>query len=167
MKHFVRFCCTLEVLHFPLLAWSASIAYQSFHPLLSPLGFFTGFLAYYFLEVSFHKGMHLHPYSPFYAPHQYHHTHPFPETGVPRWWTFGMYILITLLIAFAFRPFLASTWLGILIMLTVYEWIHFLCHCNYRPRTKWGWKVRINHLQHHNLNPFSRYELLFLKDEKK
>ena len=166
MKHFFRFCCTLEVLHFPLLLWTSYVAYQTYHPLLSISGFFLGFLAYYLLEVSFHRGMHENPYSPFYGPHQYHHTHPSPETGVPRWWTFGTYGIITLMIAFAFRPLIASTWLAILIMLTTYEWIHFLCHCNYRPRTKWGWRVRINHLQHHNLNSLSRYELLFLKDNR-
>ena len=167
MKHFYRFCCTLDVLHFPLILAAAYAAYQSYNPILSPLGLLAGFLAYYFLEVSFHRGMHLNRYSPFYTPHQYHHTHPSPETGVPRWWTFGMYGIITFLIHLTSRPFVASTWLGILIMLTTYEWIHFLCHCNYRPKTKWGWRVRINHLQHHNLDQLSRYELLFLKDEKK
>ena len=166
MKHFIRFCGTLNVLHFPLLGWTAYIAYHAYNPILSIGGFIVGIIAYSILEVPIHKGMHLSPYSPFYYPHKFHHTHPSPETGVPRWWTFQGYFLITFLLSLDNFPFLSSLWLGILIMLTAYEWIHFLCHCNYRPKSKWGWRVRINHLQHHNLNSLSRYELLFLKDNR-
>ncbi len=39
--------------------------------------------------------------------------------------------------------------------------VHFSCHCNYRPMTSWGWAVRTNHLKHHNLTTPDSYSMLF------
>jgi hypothetical protein len=49
----------------------------------------------------------------------------------------------------------------VLVMLSVYEFIHFSCHCNYTPKTWWGWSVRTNHLQHHKLQSADRYAMSF------
>lgn len=166
MKHFVRFCTTLEVLHFPLLGFALLNVLWTFHWFGTWLGVNLGIVLYAMVEAYVHRGMHKNRFSPFYYPHRNHHVNPTPETGVPRWWTFAGYALISYLVFWRQGAYLSGLWFGILIMLTVYEWVHFLCHCNYRPKTKWGWRVRVNHLQHHNFDQNSRYELLFLSEQE-
>lgn len=37
----------------------------------------------------------------------------------------------------------------------IYEWTHFLVHTGYRPRTRYGRRVRLRHRLHHGLDPKS------------
>jgi sterol desaturase/sphingolipid hydroxylase (fatty acid hydroxylase superfamily) len=161
LKHFLRFCSTLEVLHFPLIIWAFYVSKINYLPGYSEVGTLLGFFIYTILEVPTHRGMHENKWSPFYKPHHQHHNTPSPETGVPKWWMFVFYTVLTGTIQYFALPVISAIWISILLMVTFYEWIHFLCHCRYRPKTKWGWKVRINHLKHHKVDPYKYYEMLF------
>ncbi len=167
IKHIIRFLSTLEILHIPLILWAGHNVSRSYDSLLTPIGGIIGVIMYIFLEAKTHRGMHVNPYSPFYKSHHEHHDDPTPETGVPKWWTFAFYFAFTYFLTYFQLPLIRGAWFSILIMLTTYEFIHFLCHCNYRPKTKLGWRIRINHLQHHNFDPMSRFEMLFPKKETK
>lgn len=149
----------------PLLIAAILIALQ--HPayLVVP-GFVIGTVFYRMSERYFHVQMHVNPRSPFYMLHTLHHQRPSPETSPPEYWTFAFYFAITISIALAGRPVISGIWLGVFNMLFWYEWIHFLCHCNYRPMTQYGWEIRINHLLHHNHDWDSHYEMLFPVEKK-
>lgn len=160
MKHFIRFCKTKNVLMIPHLIAAYAIAAQ--HPYhLAVIGVVLGTIAYRCLERYFHEQMHVNPRSPFYTLHRLHHEDPTPETSVPEYWTFAFYFVTTIAVALAGRPIIAGIWCGVFNMIFWYEWIHFLCHCNYKPKTRYGWEIRINHLLHHNYDWDSHYEMLF------
>lgn len=161
LPHVLRFLGTLNGFLVPIGVACLYFLVTTFpnYPERCIAGLLIGTIGYRCFEWFFHYQMHNDKWSPFYHSHHHHHLHPSPETGVPRWWVFVLYSAITLVVC-RFPLFLAI-WTGVFYMLCAYEWIHFLCHCNYKPKTKWGWRVRINHLTHHNLDENSRYEMLF------
>lgn len=163
LPHITRFLLTLNGFLVPIAGLSIYFLVRTFpeYPERCVPGLLIGLIGYRCLEWFFHYQMHVDKWSPFYESHHHHHNFPTPETGVPRWWVFVLYTTITL--AVCRFPLFLAIWTGVLLMLCAYEWIHFLCHCNYKPKTKWGWKVRVNHLTHHNLDETTRYELLFPK----
>jgi len=114
------------------------------------------------LEWFFHRFL-LHEWTilPFHFTHHRHHERPTPETGLPDAWIIAFYFAEPFLLwAFKF-PLILSFSVSVLTMLAVYEFVHFSCHSNYKPRTKWGWAVRVNHLQHHRFDESKFYALLF------
>lgn len=159
---FYRFCRTKNVLMIPLVVCSYLIALQHSFP-LSLIGTLLGLSAYIALERYFHAQMHENEKSPFYTLHRIHHRAPSPENGCPEYWTFAFYFFVTLSIYLLHRPIIAGGWFGITYMLFWYEWIHFLCHCNYKPKTKYGWRIRRNHLRHHYVDSNTDHEMLVLK----
>jgi len=107
--------------------------------------------------------MHINKLSPFYKTHKDHHNNPTPESGVPYTWIFLLYFSITSFLILLKLDYTINFWYGIFISLCAYEWIHFLCHCNYKPKTALGWIIRINHLKHHNFDSTKFYELMYVK----
>jgi hypothetical protein len=111
------------------------------------------------LEYSAHRWfLHEWTWTPFRKSHDRHHEHPSTDTGLPEPWVIAVYFLNSVIFAFTL-PGLYTAHCSVLAMLSIYEFIHFSCHCNYTPKTWWGWSVRINHLTHHNLDRPSRYAM--------
>jgi len=111
------------------------------------------------LEYIFHRWVfHEWTWTPFRHTHDRHHDEPTTETGLPDLWVIVMYFASSLLFSFA-TPGIYTAHATVLVMLSVYEFIHFSCHCNYTPKTWWGWSVRTNHLQHHKLKHGDRYAM--------
>ena len=126
------------------------------------IGLVVGTLLYLILEAYTHRQMHVNPHSPFHHTHAAHHADPTPETGVPELWVFVVYVALLLLAAYLQRPFFSGVYLSALTWLMGYEWVHYLCHCPYTPKTKVGWRIRINHNKHHKLDDARFYELLWV-----
>lgn len=154
---FIRSRNVLMLLLFVRAACNITLAWQY------ALGLVVGVLAYCLLETKFHRDMHESKWSPFHQSHKEHHDDPTPETGCPQYWLFAMYFVISGTVTLISRPGLSGFWAGIVIMLLAYEIVHFACHCPYQPKTRWGWRVRINHNLHHRLDDSTYYELLFPK----
>lgn len=125
-------------------------------------GLVVGTVLYVVLEAYTHRQMHVSPHSPFRNSHAAHHANPTPKSGVPELWVFAVYAAIICVAAYLQRPFLAGACLSALTWLMAYEWIHYLCHCPYTPKTKLGWRIRINHNKHHKLDDSKFYELLWV-----
>lgn len=153
-NHLLRFLRTANVI------LAIAVAICGYQMTLAALPWtLAGIAAYAALERKFHRDMHEVRWSPFHQSHMRHHDKPTPETGVPYLWVQLMYV------ALAVCPLperLVGVRMGIFACLLAYEWVHFLCHCNYRPKTKMGWRIRVNHLKHHNHDPSSHYEMLFV-----
>jgi uncharacterized membrane protein (GlpM family) len=99
-------------------------------------------------------------WTPFRKTHDRHHDEPTTETGLPDLWVIADYYLLSVAFVFATSG-IYTAHATVLVMLSVYEFIHFSCHCNYTPKTWWGWSVRTNHLQHHKLQSADRYAMSF------
>jgi len=111
------------------------------------------------LEYVFHRWVfHEWSWTPFRKTHDRHHDEPTTETGLPDLWVIGVYFLNSLLFALT-TPGLYTAHAAVLVMLSAYEFIHFSCHCDYDPKTHWGWSVRTNHLQHHRIEHGDRYAM--------
>lgn len=102
--------------------------------------------------------LHEWTWTPFRKTHDRHHDEPTTRTGLPDLWVIGVYFVNSLLFVFT-APGLYTAHATVLVMLSAYEFIHFSCHCNYNPKTWWGWSVRTNHLQHHQLQSADRYAM--------
>jgi hypothetical protein len=166
-KCFLRFCRTNNVAMIPLVMSAICLAIANLPSWRVAVGIAVGVLAYRLLERTFHVQMHTVPHTPFYASHHNHHDNPTPENGVPGLWVMAVYGVISLAVWWAGLPWLAGVWLGVVLMLAWYEWFHFLCHCNYSPKTKYGWQVRVNHNLHHVHDDGAYYEMLFPKRRTK
>lgn len=129
-------------------------------------GVVVGTLSYLALEAYTHRRMHENPHSPFHQSHAAHHANPTPKNGVPELWVFAVYAAILLVAGYLQRPFLSGACLAGLCWLMAYEWIHYLCHCPYTPKTKLGWRIRVNHNKHHRLDDSKFYELLWVSKNK-
>lgn len=161
---FIRFCRTREILGLGILGlsyYSLATSHWLFH-----LGMVTGTTIYLLVEAHSHERMHKNKSSPFHRTHHEHHLSPTPETGVPEAWVFLMYFTILTLLFIVQRPFASGVWVGVITWLMLYEWIHFLCHCQYKPLTKLGWRIRINHNLHHNHDDTKYYHLLTASKRK-
>ena len=120
------------------------------------------------LEWFFHRFlMHEWTLLPFHQTHDRHHRFPSPETGLPDTWIVVTYFILPLMMwSFGLR-YLLTLGVTVLAMLVVYEFVHFSCHCNYTPLSRWGWAVRVNHLQHHKLDETTNYAMLFPRRAKR
>ena len=97
--------------------------------------------------------------------HARHHDNPTTDNGLPEPIVIWLYYVGGAV--FCCMPRMMTTYATVLCMLTAYEFIHFACHVNYKPKTWWGWAIRVNHLQHHRVNEHGQYAMLFpfLKQE--
>ena len=128
----------------------------------SAFGVIIGALAYMFSEAFAHRYMHQ-PGTIFYRSHTAHHAKKTPESGLPERWLYFAYLGIAIFLVSFNLPILQGVYLGLMVYLTTYEYIHFLCHCNYKPKTRLGWRIRVNHLKHHNHDEQQHFELMFLR----
>lgn len=166
-KCFGRFCRTTNVMMIPLVIFAFGWAAHWLMSWRVMVGLSVGVIAYRLLERTFHVRMHTAPNSPFYKTHHAHHDNPSPENGCPEPWVMAMYCLISLVVWWTNLPMFAGVWLGVISMLCWYEWFHFLCHCNYSPKTRYGWQVRVNHNLHHVHDVDGYYEMLFPRRRSK
>jgi hypothetical protein len=114
------------------------------------------------LEWIFHRFlMHEWTFLPLHFTHDRHHSIPTAATGLPDTWIVAMYFVNTTVFWWFGLTYLSTLNCAVLLMLVIYEFVHFSCHCNYKPKTSWGWLVRINHLQHHKLDETKGYSMLF------
>lgn len=102
--------------------------------------------------------LHEWTWTPFRVTHDRHHDEPTTETGLPDTWVICLNFA-TSIIAAGTLPGVYTAHATVQVMLSIYEFIHFTCHCNYEPKTWWGWSVRVNHLQHHKLQSADRYAM--------
>jgi hypothetical protein len=124
--------------------------------------FFAVVLCWPAIEWLAHKYlMHAWRHAPFYVSHRWHHWHPNAETGLPETKIIIGYYLLSAVLCALDRPILLSVWVAVLSMLVAYEFVHYSVHLNYRPKTRWGWCIRINHLQHHYHDSNARMSMLF------
>ena len=118
-----------------------------------------------FQEWFFHKTiLHLKPrqimgrrFDPMFAwRHRYHHCHPWvlETTFLP---TGLIYSLIPIHVAawFLLMPTWGLACTGVICFsgaTLIYEWVHYLTHSNYRPKSTWLRRVYRNHAMHHFKN---------------
>lgn len=150
----MRFIRSRNGLMIPLLIGSAWVPWTW----LTLLGWVLGVIVYTLLEAKFHRDMHRG--GPFFKSHKRHHDNPTPESGCPELWLFGVYYLVLGLVIYLQGPMISGFWLGIVCMLFLYEYIHFLCHTPYKFKTKYGRRIKRNHLKHHHISPNAHYEML-------
>lgn len=118
--------------------------------------------AWPFLEWFFHRFlMHEWTFLPLHLTHHRHHLAPTTDNGLPDSWIVLLYFVGVSVCFFLDLSRLQAINVSVLGMLMLYEFVHFSCHCNYKPMTWWGWAIRVNHLQHHRLDERSRYAMLF------
>ena len=97
----------------------------------------------------------------FHRTHTRHHDNPTADNGLPDTYVIIAYFVVTITLWFFSLDLLMTINEAVLAMLTLYEFVHFSTHLNYRPMTRYGWRVRTNHLKHHNLDEHSRFSMLF------
>ena len=49
---------------------------------------------------------------------------------------------------------------GVVVATLMYEWIHYVAHTAYRPRTAWGRRIKKDHLWHHFRDERSRFGVM-------
>lgn len=87
--------------------------------------------------------------------HRMHHRDPHDT----RYWFIPAQTLVlsfvagTVVLALLLSAEFAATWLFVTMVLAlVYEWVHFLVHTSYRPRSKWVQGLELSHRLHHFKN---------------
>lgn len=141
------------------LAISAAIGLYA----LSPVGLLVGVVLFFLSEYSTHRYvLHAGPSkSPFVLRlqrrlHYDHHVEPsrLDLLFLPQWALYpllavyaAVYLAITRSVAVTL-----SVVLGNLLGLLYYEWVHYVAHIPYQPRTPWGRYMKKYHLWHHFKN---------------
>jgi hypothetical protein len=117
---------------------------------------------YYMFESFAHWEMHYNPLSLFRESHRLHHEEPTPENGTPYLWVPMVLLGVGGVLFKLGHAHTLTIMSSVLVCVLAYEYVHFLCHCPYVPKTAWGRRVRINHLQHHGI-PHTRFDMLFVR----
>jgi 4-hydroxysphinganine ceramide fatty acyl 2-hydroxylase len=118
-----------------------------------------GALAFYGSEYGFHRfAFHAGP-SRFafvrklqHRLHYDHHAEPdrLDLLFLPLWFVVPNLAVTALIFALAFGPpVVASAMLGVVLAILHYEWVHYVAHIPYRPRTPIGRWIKQYHLRHH------------------
>jgi 4-hydroxysphinganine ceramide fatty acyl 2-hydroxylase len=118
-----------------------------------------GALAFYGSEYGFHRfAFHAGP-SRFafvrklqHRLHYDHHAEPdrLDLLFLPLWFVVPNLAVTALIFALAFGPMVvASAMLGVVFAILHYEWVHYVAHIPYRPRTPIGRWIKQYHLRHH------------------
>jgi hypothetical protein len=85
--------------------------------------------------------------------HRYHHLNPdLLETTFIPWFAITCIIPVNVLLWFLMMPTLEMACTGILFFscaALIYEWVHYLAHTPYKPKTVYFQKVCRNHRLHH------------------
>ncbi len=122
-------------------------------------------LAWPRLELWAHHQMHHATGTMLYKRHQLHHHDPLSDTALGDWRLYLGYNLFPLgwfVIDWAWALTLTATFLA---AVAAYEFVHFSTHFRYRPWTRWGHRVRRNHLLHHR-DPSNYMEVVFPRKEE-
>ena len=130
---------------------------------LPPLAIVVGIVLFFLTEYSTHRYvLHAPPAkSPFVArlQHRLHYDHHLEPTRLdllflPPWFLFPTLALFALAYFAITRswPTVAALVAGNLIGLLYYEWVHYVAHIPYVPRTPYGRWIKKYHLWHHFKN---------------
>jgi 4-hydroxysphinganine ceramide fatty acyl 2-hydroxylase len=126
---------------------------------LAPLWIVVGALLFYASEYSFHRfAFHAKP-SPWawlrrmqHRLHYDHHTEPnrLDLLFLPLWFLLPMVVvngaLVSLILGAERTP---AVLLGMMLGVLHYEWVHYVAHIPYAPRTRFGRWMKQYHLRHH------------------
>jgi len=115
------------------------------------------FLLWPTLELAVHRIMHEWTWTATYKRHKHHHAHPNSLEVIGTYLFYNLVPLPWLYLGWAAA---GSICMAFLFAIMVYEFVHFSVHYPYRPITRWGRKVRENHLLHHR-NPAERLGVVF------
>ena len=126
---------------------------------LEPLLILLGALLFYLSEYGMHRfAFHAPPLS--WAPlrklqHRLHYDHHVEPSRLdllflPIWFLVPNLAVATALVALLFGiQGAASALLGMMLAILHYEWVHYVAHIPYQPRTRLGRWIKQYHLRHH------------------
>lgn len=126
---------------------------------LSPLEIVVGALLFYGSEYGMHRFAFHAPPAPWVfarkLQHRLHYDHHAEPTRLdllflPLWFLVPNLLVTAGLVAVILgRPAVASVMLGVMVAILHYEWVHYVAHIPYRPRTAFGRWIKQYHLRHH------------------
>lgn len=129
---------------------------------LSPLWIVVGALLFYLSEYSWHRFAFHAPPAPWpwlrilqHRLHYDHHVEPnrLDLLFLPYWFLIPNLVITGLLVALALGAARTpSVLLGVMLALLHYEWVHYVAHIPYAPRTAFGRWMKQYHLRHHFIN---------------
>jgi 4-hydroxysphinganine ceramide fatty acyl 2-hydroxylase len=126
---------------------------------LGPLWIVVGALLFYLSEYSWHRFAFHAPPAPWawmrrlqHRLHYDHHAEPsrLDLLFLPIWFL-GPNLLITAGLVYLIlgASFVAPIMLGVMLAIFHYEWVHYVAHIPYQPRTRFGRWMKQYHLRHH------------------
>lgn len=131
--------------------------------LFTLLCFSIGLVFFIFSEYLTHRFLfHLKaPRNPFFLKalkrlHYDHHKHPndLKLLFLPIWYSIPQFIILSF-VFYLFTRTIAGTLafgIGLIVMLLIYEWRHYVAHRPIKPKTKFGLWVKKTHMLHHFKN---------------
>jgi sterol desaturase/sphingolipid hydroxylase (fatty acid hydroxylase superfamily) len=136
-----------------VVAWLAGAA------TLSPIEIVAGALLFYLSEYLMHRFAFHAPPAPWpflrKLQHRLHYDHHAEPTRLdllflPLWFLVPNLLITAALVASIFGvAAVAAILLGVMLAMLHYEWVHYLAHIPYRPRTPFGRWMKQYHLRHH------------------
>ena len=131
-------------------------------PPLSLLWILVGALLFYLSEYSWHRFAFHAPPAPWgwmrrlqHRLHYDHHVEPsrLDLLFLPLWFLAPNLAAMAVLVALAVgTSAVASVMLGVMLAILHYEWVHYVAHVPYQPRTRVGRWMKQYHLRHHFIN---------------
>jgi 4-hydroxysphinganine ceramide fatty acyl 2-hydroxylase len=126
---------------------------------LGPLWIVVGALLFYLSEYSWHRFAFHAPPAPWawmrrlqHRLHYDHHAEPsrLDLLFLPIWFL-APNLLITAGLVYLIlgASFVAPIMLGVMLAIFHYEWVHYVAHIPYQPRTRFGWWMKQYPLRHH------------------
>lgn len=125
----------------------------------SPLWIVIGALAFYVSEYGFHRfAFHAKPSRLAFVRrlqhrlHYDHHVEPdrLDLLFLPLWFLGPNLAVTGVIFAILFGwSIVGSAMLGVLLAILHYEWVHYVAHIPYQPRTRFGRFIKQYHLRHH------------------
>ena len=139
-----------------LVAWIAGVA------TLSPVEIVLGAVLFYLSEYGMHRFAFHAPPAPLAFVrglqrrlHYDHHVEPsrLDLLFLPPWFLAPNLAATAVLVALALgTSAVASVMLGVMLAILHYEWVHYVAHVPYQPRTRVGRWMKQYHLRHHFIN---------------
>jgi sterol desaturase/sphingolipid hydroxylase (fatty acid hydroxylase superfamily) len=136
-----------------LVAWISGVA------TLSPLEIVLGAVLFYLSEYGMHRFAFHAPPAPWpfvlglqRRLHYDHHVEPsrLDLLFLPLWFLAPNLAATAVLVALVLgTPAVASVMLGVMLAILHYEWVHYVAHIPYQPRTRFGRWIKQYHLRHH------------------
>ena len=121
-----------------------------------------GALLFYLVEYGMHRFAFHAPPAPWtfvrklqHRLHYDHHSEPnrLDLLFLPLWFLVPNLLVTAALVGLVLRaPAVASVMLGVMIAILHYEWVHYIAHIPYVPRTRAGRWIKQYHLRHHYIS---------------